>query len=197
MKTLAHVVSAVLLAAGVALFFPHISMAQTPATGEGAKKTEVFIKVGIINIEGVRANSSAVKNIRKQITKFRNDIQSVIQKEETGLRKANNELARQRTILSPDAFNAERIKFEKRLSALQKRVQDSKQSLGRVQSEATAKVDKAILEVIQKIIVEDGYTLILKKSATIANAQVLDLTSDVLGRLDKNLPAVKVSNPGK
>ncbi len=197
MKSLSQIIFAVLTVIAVVWFFPQVGVAQTSGADKGTKQAGVFIKVGIINIEGVRANSSAVKDIRKQVTKFRGNIQSVIQKEEKDLRKANDELARQRTILSPDAFDAERVKFEKRLSALQKRVQDSKQSLGRVQSEATIKVDKAILGVIQKIIAEDGYTLILKKSATIANAQVLDLTANVLKRLDKNLPTVKVSNPSK
>ncbi|MCK5166745.1 MAG: OmpH family outer membrane protein [Rhodospirillaceae bacterium] len=172
-------------------------MAQETTASKDAGQAKVFIKVGIIDIVGVRTNSSAIKDIHKQITKFRDNIQATIQKEEKDLRKANDELARQRTILSPEAFNAERVKFEKKLSALQKRVQDSKQSLGRVQAEATAKVDKAILGAIQKIIEEDGYTLILKKSSTIANAQILDLTADILKRLDKNLPAVKVSNPSK
>ncbi|MCK5546419.1 MAG: OmpH family outer membrane protein [Rhodospirillaceae bacterium] len=197
MKSLSHLFSIALIAVWAALSFPHSSMAQETTASKDAGQAKVFIKVGIIDIVGVRTNSSAIKDIHKQITKFRDNIQATIQKEEKDLRKANDELARQRTILSPEAFNAERVKFEKKLSALQKRVQDSKQSLGRVQAEATAKVDKAILGAIQKIIEEDGYTLILKKSSTIANAQILDLTADILKRLDKNLPAVKVSNPSK
>ncbi len=197
MKSLSHIFSIALMTALVALSFPHSSMAQATTASKDATQDKTFIKVGIIDVVGVRTNSSAVKDIHKQIAKFRDNIQAIIQKEEKNLRKANDELARQRTILSPDAFNNERVKFEKLLSALQKRVQDSKQSLGRVQGEATAKVDKAILGVIQEIIKEKGYTLILKKSSTVASAQVLDITADAIKRLDKKLPAVKVSNPSK
>lgn len=196
MKPSRHILIAGFIAIAVALFLPNALMAQTGANDK-AKETKVFIKVGIIDIERVRATSAVVKSIRKQITKFRTAIQADIQKEEVDLRKANDELARQRTILSAESFDAERIKFEKRLSALQKRVQDSKQALGRVQAEAIAKVDKAILEEIQKIITKDGYTLILKKSSTIAVAQALDLTSGILKSLDLALPSVKVSDPTK
>lgn len=197
MKSLPHLFSIALMTVCIAMSFPHLSMAQATSASKDTEKVKVIIKVGIIDIVSVRTNSSAVKDIHKQIAKFRDSIQATIQKEEKDLRKTNDELARQRTILSPEAFNNERVKFEKRLSALQKRVQDSKQSLGRVQSEATVKVDRAILGIIQEIIKEDEYTLILKKSSTIANAQVLDITSDIIKRLDKKLPAVKVSNPNK
>jgi len=183
--------------AATAAIFSGSAFAQSKdgASGDGAE--QVFIKVGIIDIDSVRARSKAVQDIHKQITKYRDQIQSSIQKEEKDLRKANDELARQRTILSPDAFEAERVKFEKRFTELQKLVQQSKQSLANVQAEANEKVDKVILEAIQKIIVEEGYTLILKKSATIASANALNLTDGILARLDKDLPSVKVSDPTK
>ena len=197
MKLVARTLSLFIVFVVTAAIFSGTAFAQGAggASSDGAE--QVFIKVGIIDIDGVRANSKAVQDIHKQITKYRDQIQSSIQKEEKELRKANDELARQRTILSPDAFEVERAKFEKRFAELQKRVQQSKQSLAKVQAEANEKVDKVILEAIQKIIVEEGYTLILKKSATIASANALNLTDGILARLDKDLPSVKVSDPTK
>jgi len=197
LKLVARTLSLFIVFVVTAAIFSGTAFAQGAggASSDGAE--QVFIKVGIIDIDGVRANSKAVQDIHKQITKYRDQIQSSIQKEEKELRKANDELARQRTILSPDAFEVERAKFEKRFAELQKRVQQSKQSLAKVQAEANEKVDKVILEAIQKIIVDEGYTLILKKSATVASASALDLTGDILAILDKELPSVKVSDPTK
>lgn len=197
MKPFDRFLSVLVIFAAITIIFVHTALAQNkPADGTG-DQTQVFIKVGIIDIDGVRSRSAAVNDIHKQITKYRDQIQASIQKEEKDLRKANDELARQRTILSPDAFEAERVKFENRLSELQKRVQQSKQSLAKVQAEANEKVDKVILEVIQGIIAEEHYTLILKKSATVASANALNLTDGVLALLDKSLPSVKVSDPTK
>ena len=197
MKLVARTLLLFIAFAATAAIFSGSAFAQSKdgASGDGAE--QVFIKVGIIDIDSVRARSKAVQDIHKQITKYRDQIQSSIQKEEKDLRKANDELARQRTILSPDAFEAERVKFEKRFTELQKLVQQSKQSLANVQAEANEKVDKVILEAIQQIIVEEEYTLILKKSATIAGANALNLTDGILARLDKDLPSVKVSDPTK
>jgi len=197
LKPVARILSLFIVFVVTAAIFSGTAFAQGAggASSDGAE--QVFIKVGIIDIDSVRANSKAVQDIHKQITKYRDQIQSSIQKEEKELRKDNDELARQRTILSPDAFEAERAKFEKRFAELQKRVQQSKQSLARVQAEANEKVDKVILEEIQKIIVDEGYTLILKKSATVASASALNLTDGILAGLDKELPSVKVSDPTK
>ncbi|MCK5444713.1 MAG: OmpH family outer membrane protein [Rhodospirillaceae bacterium] len=178
----------------VAGFSGH-AVAQT-STAQGASEPKgVFIKVGIIDIEGVRANSAAIKNIRAQIDKYRSAIQADIQNEEVALRKANEELARQRTILAPEAFNAERMKFEQKLAALQKKVQGSKQALGIVQAEAVKKVDQAILEAIQEVIQKENYTLILRKSSTVAAANALDLSQRMLAVVNKKLPNVKVADP--
>jgi len=197
LKLVARTLSLFIVFVVTAAIFSGTAFAQGAGGASSGGAEQVFIKVGIIDIDGVRANSKAVQDIHKQITKYRDQIQSSIQKEEKELRKANDELARQRTILSPDAFEVERAKFEKRFAELQKRVQQSKQSLAKVQAEANEKVDKVILEAIQKIIVDEGYTLILKKSATVASASALDLTGDILAILDKELPSVKVSDPTK
>ena len=197
MKFTGRVLSVFASIALMAVVFSGTSFAQDKGEEGNTGDAQVFIKVGIIDIEGVRARSLAVQGIHKQITAYRNQMQASIQQEEKALRKANDELTRQRTILSPDAFEAEKAKFEKSFSELQKMVQQSKQSLSRVQSEANEKVDKAILEAIQKIITEEGYTLILKKSATVASANALNLTDGILARINEALPSVDVSDPTK
>ncbi len=195
MNTLRLVTMASMLSLVIAAGFSGHAVAQT-STAQGASEPKgVFIKVGIIDIEGVRANSAAIKNIRAQIDKYRSAIQADIQNEEVALRKANEELARQRTILAPEAFNAERMKFEQKLAALQKKVQGSKQALGIVQAEAVKKVDQAILEAIQEVIQKENYTLILRKSSTVAAANALDLSQRMLAVVNKKLPNVKVADP--
>ncbi|MDH5187921.1 MAG: OmpH family outer membrane protein [Rhodospirillaceae bacterium] len=195
MKFIIRTLSVFIIFTMVEVVFAGAAFSQSKDAVSSVAQQQITVKIGVIDIEGIRARSLAVQDIHKQLTQYRNKIQSYVQKEEKDLRKANDELVRQRTILSPDAFEVEKTKFEKRLSKLQKFVQESKQSLSKVQAEANEKVDNGILGVIQEIIKKDNYTLILKKSATVASANVINLTDRVLGNLDKELPSVKVSDP--
>lgn len=197
MNTLKLLSIAALVGIAITAGFSGHAAAQTSGNEGASEPKGVFVKVGIIDIEGVRANSMAIKTIREQINKFRGAIQADIQREETELRKANEELARKRTILAPDAFDAERAKFEQKLVSLQKKVQGSKQSMSKVQAESIKKVDLAIFQVIEGIIKSDNYTLILNKSATVAVAKALDLSQRVLADLNAKLPSVKVTDPSK
>jgi len=195
LKFIIRTLSVFIIFTMVEVVFAGAAFSQSKDAVSSVAQQQITVKIGVIDIEGIRARSLAVQDIHKQLTQYRNKIQSYVQKEEKDLRKANDELVRQRTILSPDAFEVEKTKFEKRLSKLQKFVQESKQSLSKVQAEANEKVDNGILGVIQEIIKKDNYTLILKKSATVASANVINLTDRVLGNLDKELPSVKVSDP--
>ena len=97
------------------------------------------IKIAIIDIEAIRLHAAVVKDIRSQIVKFRNVYQATIQKEEEELRAAEQELARKRAILAPEAFSEERRKWEQRLAGVQRMVQARRQDLDKAQGDAMSK----------------------------------------------------------
>ena len=172
--------------------------ADRPAAAqEPQKKGTIRVKIAVIDIQGVQRNAAAVKDIRSQVEAFRVAYQSEIQKEEEALRTAQQELARQRAILAPEAFTEERRKFEKRLADLQRKVQQRKQELNKILNEAMSEVQKALNETIVAVAQEFDFTLVLRKDQTVLVAKPLNITETVLQRLDQRLPTVKVSEPGK
>lgn len=154
-------------------------------------------KIAIINVDMIRRNAAAVQDIRNQISTFRTTFQADIQKEEDALRKAQQEVARQRTILSPEAFETERRKFEQSVVAVQRKVQKRKQTLDQAQSMAMAIVEKKVNEVVAELVKEHKLSLILKKTAAVFATPQLNISQAVLDLLNKQLPKVKVQVPGK
>lgn len=159
------------------------------------KKGGVPVKVAIINIDQIMRQAAVANDIRKQHKTFRSDFQATIQKEEEALRTANQELARQRALLTPEAFAEERRKFEQRLMDVQQRIQKRKHDLEKAQREAMKKVQAALNQIVIEIANKESLTLIFNAKQVVFHAKALDVTPLALKQLDAKLPSVKLEIP--
>ena len=188
MKTSHVLLACALLALAIVISPARAQQAAAPTAPAG-------LKVGVIDIDQIRRDSTAVKDARDQIAALQSTIQAEIQKEENELRDANQELARQRTLLSPEAFNEERRKFEARLVEIQRKVQERRQELDDIQNDVMRRMNEAMAEVVVEIAQEQGFTLILRFDQSVFVGQDLLITKVVLDRLNKKLPSIKVAEP--
>ncbi len=160
---------------------------------KSAKKTN-YVNVAIIDVNEIRRKSKVVQNIRDQINKYRKIFQDEIKKEEEELRKANQELSRQRAILSPEAFAAERRKFEQRLVEVQRKVQERRQSLDRAFNASMRAVEKELSAIVTGIAKVKKLSLIIRRDQTVLASEALSITNDALAILDKKMPTYKVAD---
>ncbi len=79
---------------------------------------------------------------------------------------------------------------------VQRTVQKRKKDLERVAVEAVKKVETVLNKIITEVANVQGLGLILRKNQTVLVAKELDITPQVLKRLDTALPSLKVSDPG-
>ena len=155
------------------------------------------IKIGVIDINMIIRDALAFNSIREQIAKYRKVFQAEIQKEEEALRDANQELTRQRTLLSAEAFTEKRKDFEKRVADVQRLVQQRKQNLDRVQGAAMEKIQKSLQDKVTAFALEQDISLIVRKDQTLLASNTLLITKVVLDRLNSVMPTVKVALPAK
>lgn len=168
-----------------------------PTSSSLAQETGANVKVAVIDINLIIRDAFAFNAIREQIGKYRQIFQAEIQKEEEALRNANQELARQRTLLSSEAFAEKRRDFEQRVAGVQRLVQQRKQNLDRAQGEAMGKIQKSLNEIVTAMATEQGITLILRTDQTILAGRELQITKVVLDRLNAAMPTIKVAAPAK
>jgi len=168
---------------------------QAQQTAAPEQKAERPLRVIVLNLDEIRRNALVVKNIRDQIAEFRKGFQAGIQKEEDALRTANQELAKKRTILSPEAFAKERRQFEQRVVGVQKLVQKRKRQLDQAQVEAMFKVEEQLNKIISDIAQQRKASIVLRRNQTILVARDIDVTAEVLDRLNKELTQVAVKKP--
>jgi outer membrane protein len=94
------------------------------------------VRMAVVDLARIANEGSLFKSVGQQLEEYRSSFQAMVQAEEEELRKADQELARKRAILSPEAFAAERRKFEERITELQKLGQERKQRLNAARANA-------------------------------------------------------------
>ncbi len=176
---------AVLFLAFAALAFSGPASAQqTSAPPPGATKAAV------LDVERILRESAAMKNIRKQIVDLRNNFQQELQANEEVLRQENQELAKKRTILAPEAFAAERQAFEQKVAESRRGAQQRGAAIDQANTNAVLEVQKVYNAIVGQLSQERGFGLIFRKSSLVIAAQHMEITADVLARLDTALPSV-------
>ena len=185
-----------LATAFVFLAFVSPSLAQQAPKPQAGRIVAVEFPIAVLDVQKILRDSSAVKNIREQVTKYGSSFENEIEKERNEIRAANQELTRQRTILSPDAFAEKRRVFEEKVVGVQRLVQQRQRELDASRNRAMAEVNKAYTEVVAKFAAERNLAVILRKVQTVFTLGNLDVTQEVLSRLNKQLPTVKIDKPG-
>jgi len=196
LRTRTVIASSVFVALGfvIALMYGDSSYAQAPTATSGIK--DLPFRVAVLNMERIRREAAAVKDIRAQIEKYRNEFRQDVQKEEKALRAANQELAKKRTILSPEAFSKERRSFEQKVVEVQKLVQRYKVDLNQALGKAMLEVDRKLNGIVAKTAGNKNISIVFRRRQTILVARYLDMTDEVLQQLNAQLKKVAVAKPG-
>ncbi len=163
-----------------------------PLPPKGDEVQPITLNIAVVDVDSIRRQAKVVNNIGLQIKKIRETFQAVITKDEKKLRESQDELRRQEAILAEDAFKENVKKFQKKLQAVQIKVQQLKQQLAKAQGESMRKVEMTLNEIIDDLVVELNLHLVFRREPVVYYNQGLDITKLVLERLDKKLPSLKL-----
>jgi len=97
-------------------------------------------------------------------------------------------LERAISVLSEAAYEQERRKLEQRLLRAQAVVQERKRNLDQTQLQGMGRIQTELNRVVTELAEERALTLILRKDLTVLAAAALEITDEVLARLNVRLP---------
>lgn len=172
------------LAIVAAVFY--FACAAIPASAQGLPG------VAVIDVQRLQREAAASKSVKAQIEKQYAVHQQEITKQENEVRSAEQELTRQRTLISPEAFAERRRQFEQKVANLQRDVQNRKREMDKSQLAAQRIIEQALAGVVEQIVTERKLTLVLRRDQTVFAAPEFEITDEVLKRLNAKLPSVKV-----
>lgn len=172
--------------AAVALLFGMVF----PAAGWAAN-------VAVVDIQLIMQNSLAAQDVRAQLDDYREQFQKSIAADEEELRASEQELVKQRSVLSPEAFEQKRKEFQSQFGEVQREVQDKRIKLEKAHAQALAMIQKQVFEIIQSLSSEKGFEVAMPVSQLLYADQSLDITKPVLQKLDSALPKVPIDIDGE
>ena len=182
-----------LLAAGAVMAGVAIT---SPAVSAQEAKTDLKAPViAVVDVQKVMQESNASKGVSKSFESLRDTYQKEISALEDKLRKSEEELRKQQTVLAPDALATKRRDFEKQVADVQKTVQTRKRALENALNEAMAVVHKSMVEVVAEVARERGANLVLARQQFVLVDTQLDVTDTVMERVNKKLPQVALNVP--
>ena len=148
--------------------------------------------IAVLDVQQVLRRAVAAKRIRKVMEVRRKKFEEEISEERLQLQGEENQLRKQSTILSPEAMNNKRRVLENKVSDLRRKAEQKRGTLHRAFNGATKELRQEIAKVLADLMKEQNITITLARKAVLVFDQRLSVTEEVLKRLDKNLPNVKI-----
>jgi Skp family chaperone for outer membrane proteins len=146
----------------------------------------------VIDYDKVRRESKAGKSIRDQIEARRKAYQSQLDVDGKRLLTQDTELQKQRSVLSAQAFQDKKQALDAEARRVQRDAQMKLQQLGDVSQIALGQLEQAFIQILDGLSSDRGFNVVLPRSAVLVFSPKIDLTDDVMARLDKMLPTIKV-----
>lgn len=146
----------------------------------------------VVNQAKIIAESKAGKDLNEKAKKLNETIQAELKKESEAIRKEEEEIKQMQAMFTPEVR-------EQRVERWQKRVQDYQITAQRLQAEWEQTVVKsrrdelvtAVEPIYQDIIKERNATIMVDRSTLIYASPDIDVTSEVIKRLDDKITTVK------
>ncbi len=148
--------------------------------------------IAIVDVEKILAEAKAAKSLQAQLKAKKESFQKEFSAKEKELKAAETALLGQKEKVSAEEFNKQRKAYEEKVIETRKLFQKTRNSLEEGVAKAMSQMRKSIMESAAAVADEKGYDIVLTRESVLIAEKSLDITSDVLAKLDASLSDVKL-----
>jgi outer membrane protein len=174
-----------------------LAIATITALPIAANAQAAASQIVVVDMGRIASESAASKSAEPQLKAKFEGVQSraktlgdQFRGEYEALQKAQNSMAK-------EAVQAKLKDIQKRQVAAENEVRGREQDYARSVQYVRQQILNAVNPIITQVMKEKGATIAMDREATLAIAQSLDVTNDVLARLNKALPRVSITPPAQ
>ena len=147
------------------------------------------LKIGVVNPQKILDGTKRGKKIKEMLADYVQARQRLIQSEETDLKKAEEELKSQLSVLTPPLKEEKERVFQQKMMAYQRRVQELEGEVQAKKREVLGEFTRLIEQAVQEIAEKEKIVLVLESAADpgtpiLYTQASLDLTARVIKTLD-------------
>lgn len=159
----------------------------------GAPNAHAETKIAVVNIQKIMRESKAAEAVRQQLKSKQQSFQSELDKKEDALQKEDQDLAKQRAVLSQEVFESKYKDFRKKAAEAQQEVRTKRGSLDKGFTKALSDIQKKVTDIVTAVAKEKGVSIAMAASPVLYVDPALDITQEVLDKLNKELPNLTVN----
>jgi len=148
--------------------------------------------VVVVDFQKVFQDSLAGKDFTSKLESKRKSFEDTRNKKEADLVKMNEELKKQQSVLSSEAFEKKRKDFESKVQSFQQELQEDGMKFEKSRNDAVEQVEETTKEILADIAKEKSYSVVISKNAVLFSADNLDISAEVLKKLDAKLKTVNL-----
>lgn len=158
---------------------------------------EPSVPIAVIDVQALLGKSGAAKSLQTQLKARQEAFQKEFGDLEASLQKKEKSLAAERASLSPEDFGKKKKAFENDLLNARKAVQKSKRALDEGVADAVGRIRSRIILIATDLAKERGYRIVMTRENLVVVDKAMDITDDVMTRMNKVLPDVKLKVSSK
>lgn len=177
---------------GLAVLAVHIACAA-PVRAEPAKLPVATVMV--VDVQGALQQSLAAKALRSQRDQFLQGFQAELEKNRASLKETENELIRQKSAMAPEAWQQKARAFEQQVFEFNQRFQRNNQAVDKSFRAGMSEISDALAQVTEELASEMGANLVLPKSQIFLHDPRMEMTQQVVERLNKKFPSANFPTP--
>lgn len=175
---------------------PRAQTQQQPQPAPDAGGRAVVFGFGVVDTRAVLEKAQASAKLREQIEAERAKQLPEATALQNQIRQSRDELERQRLVLSPEAYAERRRAFEQQLQDIDRQMQEKAKPIAEAAQAAARQIEEAALKIVDAIAREKNVVMVFRREQILLADRRLDLTDEVIARLNKELPRVTLA-PGQ
>ena len=179
------------------LSFPTLNVFSQDKTNSDEKKKIIseYTKVGVVDMRKILNESTAYQGVVEQFEDIRRKQRNRMTKKEDELRDEENNLFKQKNIISKEAYSKKLKDLTNKVNLLKKETNEEIKKYEITFEKATMKIQSSLVDVLAKIANDKQLDLVLAKDQVLLVGKDIDLTDESIGKLNEILPKLKFDAP--
>ena len=141
--------------------------------------------------------STAYQGVVEQFEDIRRKQRNRMTKKEDELRDEENNLFKQKNIISKEAYSKKLKDLTNKVNLLKKETNEEIKKYEITFEKATMKIQSSLVDVLAKIANDKQLDLVLAKDQVLLVGKDIDLTDESIGKLNEILPKLKFDAPSQ
>ncbi len=179
----------------MAALFVALGLVALAGPVEAQQNAVPAARIILVDFDRVSRESLVGKDIAAQMESHRVDLEKKARAIQDKLKAEEEEIAKQRNIISPEAFQ-ERVRgLQQKAQQKQAELQDLQQQARRAMQQAQLEVQRVLRPIVKEVMDRHGANMVLDKALVSQHAAGLDVTTEVIEKLDQAMPSFQVQLP--